>query len=136
MEKNLWSSLNKIQRLDPDMYMMRVETTTINGVPDVHACHEGHSFWLELKANDDKKYGLSKYQIIWQIDYLNVGGNVFNLVLAPSQRALKLVRLNPALFSFCTGFVPHEKSFQVLGSKPYNKKNLQSIIKLASDSCH
>ena len=135
MEKNLWYQLNLLQKQDKAWHMTRIESSTINGIPDVHACVNGSSFWLELKSNEDKNFGLSKYQIIWQIDYLNVGGNVFNLVLAPSQRALKLVRLNPALFSFCTGFVPHEKSFQVLGSKPYNKKNLQSIIKLASDSC-
>jgi len=135
MEKNLWSSLNQLQKTDPAMFLMRVESTTINGIPDVHACIQGQSFWLELKSNDDKKFGLSKYQIIWQIDYLNVGGNVFNLVLAPSQRALKLVKLIPALFSFCTGSVPNVERFDVLGSKPYNQKNLQSIIKLASDSC-
>ena len=132
MEKNLWSSLNKIQRLDPDMYMMRVETTTINGVPDVHACHKGKSFWLELKSNKDKKLGLSKYQVNWQLDYRAVGGNVFNLVLTPLQRELKLLQILPdvatdTVTNYC---------FIVLGSKPYNQKNLQSIIKLASDSCN
>ncbi len=60
MEKNLWSSLNQLQKTDPAMFLMRVESTTINGIPDIHACIQGKSFWLELKANDDKKFWLPR----------------------------------------------------------------------------
>ena len=113
---------------------MRVESTTINGIPDVHACIKGKSFWLELKANDDKKLGLSKYQILWQLDYLKVGGNVVNLVLAPSQRMLKLVRLVPSLYSFCSGNVPEVERFDTIATKKYTLQNLRQIINSATDS--
>ena len=136
MEKNLWSSLNQIQKTENTWNCMRIESSTINGIPDVHCCIKGKSFWLELKANDDKKLGLSKYQILWQLDYLKVGGNVFNLVFALSQRELKLIKLVPSLYSFCSGNVPEVERFEVLGAKKYNQENLRLLIKLASDSCY
>jgi Holliday junction resolvase len=135
MEKNLWISLNKIAK-KRSLFMMRLETTTINGVPDVFCCIRGKSFFVELKANDDKKLNLSKYQILWQIDYLKAGGNVFNLVLALSQRELKLVKIVPSLYSFCSGYVPEVERFDIIGSKKYTLENLNSIINLATDSCH
>ena len=135
MEKNLWKSLNKIAKTR-SLFMMRLETTTINGVPDVFCCIKGKSFFVELKANDDKKLNLSKYQILWQIDYLKAGGNVFNLVLALSQRELKLVKIVPSLYSFCSGYVPEVARFDLIASKKYTLENLDSIINLATDSCH
>ena len=135
MEKNLWKSLTKIAKTR-SLFMMRLETTTINGVPDVFCCIKGKSFFVELKANDDKKLNLSKYQILWQIDYLKAGGNVFNLVLALSQRELKLVKIVPSLYSFCSGYVPEVERFDIIGSKKYTLENLDSIINLATDSCH
>ena len=135
MEKNLWKSLNKIAKTR-SLFMMRLETTTINGVPDVFCCIKGKSFFVELKANDDKKLNLSKYQILWQIDYLKAGGNVFNLVLALSQRELKLVKIVPSLYSFCSGYVPEVERFDIIGSKKYTLENLDSIINSATDSCH
>ena len=135
MEKNLWKSLNKIAKTR-SLFMMRLETTTINGVPDVFCCIKGKSFFVELKANDDKKLNLSKYQILWQIDYLKAGGNVFNLVLALSQRELKLVKIVPSLYSFCSGYVPEVERFDLIASKKYTLENLSSIINSATDSCH
>ena len=135
MEKNLWKSLNKIAKTR-SLFMMRLETTTINGVPDVFCCIKGKSFFIELKANDDKKLNLSKYQILWQIDYLKAGGNVFNLVLALSQRELKLVKIVPSLYSFCSGYVPEVERFDLIASKKYTLENLGSIINSATASCH
>jgi len=134
MEQYVWLALNTIQKTESTWYCMRVETTTLNGVPDIHACIKGKSFWLELKANDDKKLGLSKYQILWQLDYLKVGGNVVNLVLAPSQRMLKLVRLVPSLYSFCSGNVPEVERFDTIATKKYTLQNLRQIINSATDS--
>jgi len=134
MEKNIWSALNQIQKKESTWNCMRVESTTINGIPDVHACIKGKSFWLELKANDDKKLGLSKYQILWQLDYLKVGGNVVNLVLAPSQRTLKLVRLVPSLYSFCSSNVSQVERFDTIATKKYTLQNLRQIINSATDS--
>ena len=96
MEKNLWKSLNKIAKTR-SLFMMRLETTTINGVPDVFCCIKGKSFFVELKANDDKKLNLSKYQILWQIDYLKAGGIHY----------VKKKRL----FMFCSALVGKEGSW-------------------------
>ena len=109
--------------------MTRIESSTINGIPDVHACVNGSSFWLELKSNEDKNFGLSKYQIIWQIDYINAGGLVYNLVFAPSQRLLKLMRILPSMFAFCSGKEDKVERFEVLDTVKYNSENLHKIIK-------
>ena len=134
MEKNLWQQLNTIQKQFDNWHLTRIESTTINGIPDVHCCCNGVSFFLELKANNDKNYGLSKYQIIWQLDYMKAGGKVFNLVLALSQRELKLVKLVPDLFWFRSDSVPHKDRYEVLATKKYNQDNLREIIKLVTDS--
>ena len=134
MEKNLWQQLNTIQKQFDNWNFFRIESTTINGIPDVHCCCNGVSFFLELKANNDKNYGLSKYQIIWQLDYMKAGGKVFNLVFALLQRELKLVRLVPDLFWFRSDSVPHKDRYEVLATKKYNQDNLREIIKLVTDS--
>ena len=134
MEKNLWQQLNTIQKQFDNWNFFRIESTTINGIPDVHCCCNGVSFFLELKANNDKNYGLSKYQILWQLDYMKAGGKVFNLVLALSQRELKLVKLVPDLFWFRSDSVPHKDRYEVLATKKYNQDNLREIIKLVTDS--
>ena len=134
MEKNLWQQLNTIQKQFDNWHLTRIESTTINGIPDVHCCCNGVSFFLELKANNDKNYGLSKYQIIWQLDYMKAGGKVFNLVFALSQRELKLVKLVPDLFWFRSDSVPHKDRYEVLATKKYNQDNLREIIKLVTDS--
>ncbi len=112
--------------------MTRIESSTINGIPDVHACVNGNSFWLELKSNEDKNFGLSKYQIIWQIDYINAGGVVYNLVFTPLQRELKLMRILPSMFAFCSGKEDKIERFEILAKKKYNSDNLHEIIKSIS----
>ena len=129
MEKNLWYQLNLLQKQDKAWHMTRIESSTINGIPDVHACVNGSSFWLELKSIEDKNFGLSKYQIIWQIDYINAGGLVYNLVFAPSQRLLKLMRILPSMFAFCSGKEDKVERFEVLDTVKYNSENLHKIIK-------
>tara|TARA_R100001224_G_scaffold102155_1_gene74072 strand:- start:651 stop:1088 length:438 start_codon:yes stop_codon:yes gene_type:complete len=132
MERNLWHQLNQIQKHKQNYKswkLTRIETSTINGVPDVHCLISGFSFWLELKANEDKNYGLSKYQIIWQLDYVARKGFVYNLVFAPSQRMLKLVAINPASFSFNHTDKTHKSGFVVLDTIKYTQDNLCKIIK-------
>ena len=62
-ESLIWKRLNLIQKKQKDWHLVRIESNTINGIPDVNACINGLEFWIELKANDAKNYGLSKYQI-------------------------------------------------------------------------
>ena len=75
-ETKLW---NQLKDLDPTWHFTRVESSTINGIPDVHCVVDRQIFWLESKAKDSKNCGLSKYQINWHIKYQKAGGNVFIL---------------------------------------------------------
>ena len=75
-ESKLW---NDIKNLDKDWHFTRIESSTINGIPDVHCVVNRQVFWLELKANTSKNCGLSKYQINWHINYLKAGGAAYIL---------------------------------------------------------
>ena len=123
MEKNLWSSLNQIQKTDPMMFLMRVESSTINGIPDVNGCMNGVEIWLELKSGESKNYGLSKYQINWHIERLSCGGNVFILLFTPKLKSLKILRLVHQAF-----ILRQEIKFELLGSCKFSEKNLERLL--------
>ena len=89
-ESKLWK---RIKNLNLNAHIFRVESNTINGIPDVHCAMKGKSFWLELKANDLKNYGISKWQINWHIEYQKHGGRTFILASGVKQRGLKLLRV-------------------------------------------
>jgi hypothetical protein len=90
-EAKLWQ---RIKDLKIKGHFIRIESSSINGIPDVNACHSGAEYWLELKSNDLKNCGLSKWQINWHYDRIKNGGNVFILQKAHEPRALKLLALN------------------------------------------
>ena len=69
-ESKLWK---RIKNLNLNAHIFRIESNTINGIPDVHCTIKGKSFWLELKSNDLKNYGISKWQINWHIKYQKHG---------------------------------------------------------------
>ena len=75
-ESKLWNQINK---LDRKWHFTRIESSTINGIPDVHCVVDKKVFWLELKANTSKNCGLSKYQINWHIKYVKAGGSAYIL---------------------------------------------------------
>ena len=89
-ESKLWK---RIKNLNLNAHIFRVESNTINGIPDVHCVMKGKSFWLELKSNDLKNYGISKWQINWHIEYQKHGGRTFILASGVKQRGLKLLRV-------------------------------------------
>jgi len=89
-ESKLWK---RIKNLNLNAHIFRVESNTINGIPDVHCTIKGKSFWLELKSNDLKNYGISKWQINWHIEYQKHGGRTFILASGVKQRGLKLLRV-------------------------------------------
>ena len=79
-ESKLWK---RIKNLNLNGHIFRIESNTINGIPDVHCTIKRKSFWLELKSNDLKNYGISKWQINWHMAhqkawwksiYLSLGG--------------------------------------------------------------
>ena len=48
-----------------NIYFTRIESSTIQGIPDVHGVGNGKSFWIELKSTDDSFPKLSKFQQAW-----------------------------------------------------------------------
>jgi len=89
-ESKLWES---IKNLNLPGHIFRIESNTINGIPDVVGLLEGKYFWLELKANDSKDYGISRWQINWHSKHNDLGGNAFILLKALKHKALKLLRV-------------------------------------------
>ena len=90
-ESKLWK---RIRNLNLKAYIFRVESKTINGIPDVFCAMNGKVFWVELKSNDLKNYGISKWQINWHIEYQKHGGRTFFLASGVKQRCLKLLRVD------------------------------------------
>ena len=89
-ESKLWK---RIRNLNLKAYIFRVESKTINGIPDVFCAMNGKVFWVELKSNDLKNYGISKWQINWHIKYQKHGGKSFILASGVKERGLKLLRV-------------------------------------------
>ena len=89
-ESKLWK---RIKHLNLNAHIFRIESNTINGIPDVHCTIKGKSFWLELKSNDLKNYGISKWQINWHLEHKKHGGSSFFLASGVKQRGLKLLRV-------------------------------------------
>ena len=91
-ESNLY---NLIKSTIKNAHFTRLESNTINGIPDLHCAYYGYTFWLELKANNIKNCNLSKYQINWILKQQRHGGLVYILNKPLEQRGLKLYRLSP-----------------------------------------
>ena len=89
-EKNLWQ---RIKKLNLKGQIFRIESNTINGIPDVYWLINGKSIWIELKSNDVKNLGLSKYQINWHLDHQLHGGKSFILQETLTQGLLKLYKV-------------------------------------------
>jgi len=87
---------NLIKKTIKTAHFTRIESYTINGIPDLNCVYKGQEFWLELKANDIKNCNLSKYQINWILQHQQYGGLVFILNKTLSQSTLKLYRLEPS----------------------------------------
>lgn len=91
-ESNLY---NLIKTTIKNAHFTRIESYTLNGIPDLHCAYKGHTFWIELKANNIKNCNLSKYQINWILKHQRHGGKIFILNKTLEQRGLKLYRLSP-----------------------------------------
>jgi len=90
-ESKLW---NKIKNGLNKCFLTRVESSTINGIPDIHGVAPKVVFWIELKSDEANYPKLNKWQIVWINKYVKAGGVVFilheNLASTLSQRCLKL----------------------------------------------
>ena len=90
-ESNLY---NLIKTTIKNAHFTRLESNTINGIPDLHCAYKGNTFWLELKANNIKNCNISKYQINWILKHQRHGGLVYILNKSIKHRGLKLYTLD------------------------------------------
>ena len=88
-EKLLWQ---RVKKGLTDCYLTRIETTTINGVPDVHGVHKSGIFWIELKSDSANYPKLNKWQIVWINKYIKQWYQRRVLKETLSKRSLKLYR--------------------------------------------
>jgi len=93
-ESKLWNRIKKLGEKSYYTHFTRIESNTVNGIPDVHCLVNKQLFWLELKANDLKNRGLSKWQINWHIKYQIAGGKVFILNSPLKERALEILAVS------------------------------------------
>ena len=88
-ESLLWQ---KVKKALSECFLTRIESSTINGIPDIHGVNNQGVFWIELKSDESNYPKLNKWQIVWINRYIKAGGVVFILDETPSQRSLKLYR--------------------------------------------
>jgi Holliday junction resolvase len=88
-ESRLWQ---KVKKNLTDCYLTRIESSTINGIPDIHAVNHEHVFWIELKSDEANYPKLNKWQIVWINKYIKAGGKVIIFKETLSKRSLKLYR--------------------------------------------
>jgi len=113
-ESQIWRLINTIQKPYRDWHLIRIESSTINGIPDVNACIKGNEFWFELKSNDDKNYGISKYQINWIIKRQRAGGKAFILHNSPLKREFKILEIRDSGLPVPVSRFPYTKPATIL----------------------
>ena len=110
MRKNESLLWQRIKKLNLKGQIFRIESNTINGIPDIYWLINGKSKWIELKSNSGNNVGLSKYQINWHLKHFQNQGQSFILREALSQSEVKtlasfqlfVVREPRALVLVCT----------------------------------
>jgi len=107
-ESSIWKKLNQLQKVNKRWHLTRIESLTIQGIPDVHCLINGQSFWLELKSKKGKNLGLSNYQINWHIKHILSGGKVFILVPSTLEQGFEIlkIRVPRTEVNGCSRFVP------------------------------
>ena len=89
LESLLWQRTKKGLT---ECFLTRVESTTINGIPDLNGCINGNGFWMELKSDKVKYPKLSKWQISWINKHISYGGVVIICNETLLQRSIELYR--------------------------------------------
>ena len=92
-ESLLWQ---KVKKGLVDCFLTRIESSTINGIPDIHGVHKSGVFWIELKSDNLNYPNLNKWQVVWINRYIKAGGTIFiiheNLGKTLSQRRIELYK--------------------------------------------
>ena len=73
-------------------HLIRVESNTINGIPDINGCWSSKEFWMELKSDKVGYPKLSKWQISWINKRIKHGGIVIICNETLLKKKLKLYR--------------------------------------------
>ena len=81
-----------IQKNCNQIHFTRIESSTINGIPDLNGCINGNGFWMELKSDKVKYPKLSKWQISWINKHISYGGVVLICNHSLLESAYKLYR--------------------------------------------
>ena len=81
-----------IQKNCKNIHFTRIESKTINGIPDLNCCAEGVEFWMELKSDKVKYPKLSKWQISLINKRIKNGGVVIICNQTLLDRRLELYR--------------------------------------------
>ena len=88
-ESKLWQ---RIKKHITKPHLIRVESNTINGIPDINGCWKSKEFWLELKSDRVGYPKLSKWQISWINKRIKHGGIVIICNETLLEKSLKLYR--------------------------------------------
>ena len=88
-ESMLWQ---RIKKNITEPHFIRVESNTINGIPDINGCWSGKEFWIELKSDKVGYPKLSKWQISWINKRIKHGGIVIICNETLLEKKLKLYR--------------------------------------------
>ena len=88
-ESLLWK---RVKKNLTDCFLTRIESSTINGIPDVHCVANGKVFWIELKSDNISYPALNKWQIVWINKYIKAGGSVFIFKETLSDSSLQIYR--------------------------------------------
>jgi len=88
-ESKLWQ---RIKKHITKPHFIRIESNTINGIPDINGCWSGKEFWMELKSDKVSYPKLSKWQIAWINKRILNGGIVLICNETLLEKKLKLYR--------------------------------------------
>ena len=88
-ESKLWQ---RIKKNITKPHLIRVESNTINGIPDINGCWNSKEFWIELKSDKVGYPKLSKWQISWINKRIKHGGIVIICNETLLQRSIELYR--------------------------------------------
>ena len=126
-ESRLWQ---KVKKGLTDCFLTRIESSTINGIPDIHAVVSCNVFWIELKSDSLSFPKLNKWQIVWINKYIKAGGNVFIFKETLSKRSLKLYR-PVSVFTDPRSLVP-SRSFSFPLQWPQVQRELVDLLREAA----
>ena len=93
-ESRLWQ---KVKNGLTDCFLTRIESSTINGIPDIHAVMKNEVFWIELKSDSLSFPKLNKWQVVWINKYIMAGGKVIILKETPCRGLLNCTDRCPCL---------------------------------------